>query len=83
MSLVTQFVSKQCPGAGEQKQHVEDAGMFASDRSRTDGLAPYCRKCAATKQREWKARNPEKVRAQKLKARERASAVDSAVLQPT
>lgn len=46
--------------------------MFAHDKSRRDGLAPYCKVCAATKQREWKQRNPDKVRAAKMKYRLRA-----------
>lgn len=66
------MTTKSCPGAGEQPSHVEELSLFASDKSRIDGRAPYCKKCAATKQREWKARNPEKVRAQKLKYRQRA-----------
>lgn len=56
------MTTKSCPGASGQIEHVELVEMFASDRSRRDGLAPYCKKCAATKQREWKAKNPEKVR---------------------
>ena len=66
------MTAKHCPGAGEQQEHVEDASLFSRDSSRPDGLAPYCRKCAATKQREWKKRNPEKVRAMKAKYRSRA-----------
>lgn len=60
---------KTCPGAGAQAQHTIPIELFSSDRSRPDGLAPYCKICAATKQREWKARNPDKVRAMKLKHR--------------
>lgn len=63
------MTTKKCPGAGIQVEHVEDTALFASDKSRMDGLAPYCRKCAATKQREWKAKNPDKVRAMKQKYR--------------
>jgi hypothetical protein len=63
--------TKHCPGSTGQEAHVEPTTLFASDKSRTDGLAPYCRKCAATKQREWKQRNPEKVRAAKTKYRTR------------
>lgn len=61
--------TKACPGATGQVAHVVAASLFAGDRSRPDGLAPYCRACAATKQREWKHRNPEKVRAMKNKYR--------------
>lgn len=68
------MTTKSCPGAGEQIAHVEETTLFAGDKSRADGLAPYCKKCAATKQREWKARNPEKVRAAKLKYRQLALA---------
>jgi hypothetical protein len=65
------MTTKSCPGAGTQEAHVEETLVFASDRSRRDGLAPYCKKCAATKQREWKKLNPEKVKAAKLKYRQR------------
>lgn len=65
------MTTKTCPGAGIAP-HTEDASLFAADKSRRDGLAPYCRICAATKQREWKQRNPEKVRAAKIKYRLRA-----------
>lgn len=63
------MTTKTCPGAGEQVTHTEETTLFASDRSRIDALAPYCKKCAATKQREWKRKNPEKVRAAKAKHR--------------
>lgn len=66
------MTTKACPGAGEQPAHVELVELFAKDKSRVDGLAPYCKKCAATKQREWKALNPDKVRAARLKYRQRA-----------
>lgn len=66
---VIDVASKTCPGAGEQDRHTLPTTMFSPDRSRPDGLAPYCRPCAAVKQREWKARNPEKVRAAKMKYR--------------
>lgn len=65
------MTTKTCPGAGVLA-HVEETTAFASDRSRIDSLAPYCKKCAATKQREWKQRNPDKVRAAKAKYRLRA-----------
>lgn len=66
------MTTKRCPGAGEQIAHDEDVGLFSKDASRADGIAPYCRKCAATKQREWKKRHPDKVRAMKLKYRSRS-----------
>lgn len=65
------MTTKTCPGAGIAP-HTEDVSLFASDKSRRDGLAPYCKVCAATKQREWKHRNPEKVRAAKIKYRLRS-----------
>lgn len=65
------IITKSCPGAGEQAAHTEPTSLFANDKSRMDGKAPYCKKCAATKQREWKAKNPEKVRAAKMKYRMR------------
>lgn len=71
MSLGQDVVSKSCPGAGAQAAHTEPVSMFAADKSRVDGKAPYCKKCAATKQREWKAKNPAKVKAAKLKYRMR------------
>lgn len=61
--------AKNCPGSTGQEAHVMPTTAFASDKSRLDGLAPYCRLCAATKQREWKRRNPEKVRAMKNRYR--------------
>lgn len=69
------MTTKNCPGAGLQPAHVELIEMFSGDRSRIDGRAPYCKKCAATKQREWKANNPEKVKAAKVKYRQRPEPV--------
>lgn len=74
------MTTKSCPGATAQDAHTEDVTAFAGDRSRRDGLAPYCRKCAATKQREWKVKNPEKVKAAKLKYRLRPLALDDPLL---
>ena len=65
------MTTKKCPGANKLA-HVEDVSMFAHDKSRSDNLAPYCRMCAAIKQKEWKRRNPEKVRDAKRKYRTRA-----------
>jgi len=69
--------TKICPGAGKQKRHVCEHTLFSSDRSRTDGMAPYCKDCAAEKQRQWKHNNPVKVREAKKKyrAKEKQEAV--------
>ncbi len=56
---------KQCPHCGERK--VRDA--FGSDRSQSDGLAVYCRPCQQQKQREYRARHPERVQAQNKRRR--------------
>jgi hypothetical protein len=64
------MTTKSCPGAGIPA-HVEAVDLFASDKSRIDGKAPYCKICAAVKQKEWKKRNPEKVRAAQAKYRKR------------
>jgi hypothetical protein len=66
--------TKHCPGATGQEPHTLAVSMFSPDRSRLDGRAPYCRVCAATKQREWKQRNRDKVRA--MKERYRGKPID-------
>jgi hypothetical protein len=71
-------VTKTCPGAKPRPAHTEPVSAFAADKNRPDGLFVYCRKCAAQKQREWRERNPDKVRAARLKYRTRASEQENA-----
>jgi hypothetical protein len=37
--------------------------MFGKNSAEKDGIAVYCRQCAAAIQREWKKMHPEKVKA--------------------
>lgn len=68
------MTTKACPGnPPDQQPHVEDVSMFSRDRSRKDGMAPYCRTCAAARQRAWKQAHPDKVRAAKQKYRQKVT----------
>jgi hypothetical protein len=64
---------KTCPGTGAQPAHElpATAEHFSGDCTRQDGFCPYCKHCAAEKQREWKRNNPEKVRKMKKDYRDR------------
>ena len=61
---------KQCPGHN-RTPHVALTSEFGTNASRADGLAPYCKLCAASQQREWKRNHPDKVRENKRKYREK------------
>jgi hypothetical protein len=56
---------KRCPSCGVTKPHAE----FGSDRSQHDRLGVYCRPCQRVKQREWRARHPDRVRAENKRRR--------------
>lgn len=58
-------VSKLCPGTSERVAHTELTDKFPKNKARSDGLAVYCRECAAWHQRQWKRKNPDKVKAAK------------------
>ena len=47
--------SKQCSGCKLEKPKSE----FGRDRTRPDGLRPYCKKCKARESRLYRERNPE------------------------
>jgi len=57
--------TKICFGHTGQPMHVVAKDKFGKDAARADGLSPYCRLCAAARQRAWKHDNPEKVKAAK------------------
>lgn len=58
--------TKYCFGDGlQQTAHFVPKDRFSTDQSRPDGLSAYCKACAASRQRQWKHANPDKVRASK------------------
>jgi hypothetical protein len=57
--------TKICFGSTGQPMHVVAKDQFSKDAARADGLSPYCKSCAAARQRAWKHANPEKVKAAK------------------
>ena len=67
MSLIP---TKICHGSADQPAHVVAKDQFTADKTRDDGLAVYCRSCAAARQRAWKHANQEKVRESKRRYRE-------------
>jgi hypothetical protein len=63
---------KRCMGDGDkQLSHVVNQSEFGPDTKRNDSKCPYCFKCAASRQRQWKHRNPEKVKAAKREYRQK------------
>jgi hypothetical protein len=57
------MTTKFCFGNGaDQGPHIVDESLFTRDSRRDDGLAVYCKFCAATRQRAWKHSNADKVR---------------------
>ena len=63
---------KKCGGDGQAKApHWLLLTEFGSDSTREDGLCVYCRSCLASRQRQWKAANREKVLASKRDYRKR------------
>ena len=67
MSLIP---TKICHGSADQSMHSVAKDKFTADKTRDDGLAVYCKSCAAARQRAWKHANPEKVIAAKKAYRE-------------
>jgi hypothetical protein len=58
--------AKFCFGDGvNQPVHLVSKADFSEDKTRDDGLCVYCKNCNAARQRAWKHRNPEKVKAAK------------------
>lgn len=59
------MTTKLCPGTATRQPHILQASTenFTANKARTDGLAPYCRECAAERQRLWKESNQSKVKA--------------------
>lgn len=51
---------KRCAHCGD----TQDLTAFPVDRSRKDGLYPYCRTCAVELQLQWRQNNPGKHAAQ-------------------
>jgi len=66
--------NKTCPGTAARPAHTLPATPehFSWDKARQDGFCPYCKRCAADIQRQWKHEHPEKVRDMKRKYREQA-----------
>jgi hypothetical protein len=66
--------SKTCPGTAARPAHTLPATSehFSGDKARPDGFCPYCKRCAADIQRQWKHDNPDKVREMKRKYRVQA-----------
>jgi hypothetical protein len=56
-----------CPGHATQPPHelVNSLANFSPNKSRNDGLAVYCRRCAAARAAVWRAKNQEKVKQQR------------------
>jgi hypothetical protein len=70
--------TKYCFGDGlNQTAHIIAKDKFSKDASRPDGLAAYCKDCAASRQRQWKHANPEKVKAAKRNYRKNQAYTDS------
>lgn len=63
--MSTIIPTKICYGSPEKPAHVVAKSEFTRDAARDDGLAVYCKACAAARQRAWKHANPEKVKAAK------------------
>jgi len=55
-------------------RRLKSVDDFSANAQNPDGLAYYCRKCNAAKQRAWKQANPKKVKAWKADYLERRRA---------
>ena len=55
-------MTKLCFGDGKEvPSHVARRTEFNADKTRDDGLCVYCRTCQASRSREWKRVNHDKV----------------------
>lgn len=58
-----------CPGSAIQPPHelINSLENFSPNKARNDGLAVYCRRCAAARQAAWRSQNQDKVKQSRKK----------------